>query len=222
MVWYGQTNVNTATRGGFFMKKITLFLLGLLLIIPATGLCSNMVKNLPAGYLWVTPNDSKPAETIIIERNELNKLCIYSKILTADESVIVLNSLEIAVEAHDQPRLNWKAAQISSQNIDKIWLWVERQQQGEYTCVYYPASTYRLVKEGKIKSETNRMLINFEKLDLAIKPGEKVILSVFGSFDYFMPAGTIIKGESIIAAWEHTAKAVRIDQPKSQQQYMLQ
>lgn len=204
------------------MKKITLFLLGLLLIIPATGLCSNMEKNLQAGYLWVTSNDSKPAATIVIERNELNKLCFYSKVLTADESVIVLNSLEIAVEAHNQPRLSWKAAQISSQNIDKIWLLVERLQQGDDTCVHYPASTYRLVKEGKTKSETNRMLINFEKLDLVIKPGEKVMISVFGSFDYFMPAGTIIKGESIIEAWEHTAKAVRIDQPKSQQQYMLQ
>lgn len=204
------------------MKKIILFLLGLLLAIPAIGLCSNMGKNLPSGYLWVTPNDVQQAAKIIIERNELNKLCFYSKILTAEESVIVLNSLEIAVEAHDQPRQDWKAAQISAQNIDKIWLWIERQQPGGTKAVYYPASAYRLVHEGKINSENNRMLIDFAKLDLAIKPGEKVIITVFGAFDYFMPAGTIIKGEAIVEAWEHTAKVVRIDQPGNQQQYILQ
>lgn len=203
------------------MKRITL-LLGLLLIIPTIGLCSSIEKNLPAGYLWVSPNESQPAATIIIERNELNKLCFYSKILTADESAIVLNSLEIAVEAHNQPRQSWKAAKISSQNIDKIWLWVDRKQPDGTKSAYYPASTYRLVHEGKTNSENNRMLIDFAKLDLAINPGEKITLSIFGSFDSFMPAGTIIKGEAIVEAWEHTAKAVRIDHPGSEQQYMLQ
>lgn len=203
------------------MKRITL-LLGLLLIIPAIGLCSSVGKNLPAGYLWLTPKDSQPAATIIIERNELNKLCFYSKILTADESVIVLNSLEIAVEAHNQPRQSWKAAQISSQNIDKIWLLVESKQPDGTNSAYYPASRYRLVHEGKTNSENNRMLIDFVKLDLVIKPGEKITLSIFGSFDSFMPAGTIIKGEAIVEAWEHTAKAVRINQSGSEQQYMLQ
>lgn len=203
------------------MKKIVLLLMFISLLIPAVALGAGG-DNLPAGNLLIVSAGSQVPDSSPIERDQLKNFCFFSKRLVVEDTAIILHSLEIAVEAHNLPRRSWQAAQMTAQNTDKIWLCVKHQQSGETTYQYYEASAYRLVRHSKLAGQTNQMLIEFTNLDLPLIPGETVVLSFYGAFYPYMPAGTIIRGEAVPEAWRHTAKAIRIEKSAAKQQYIVQ
>lgn len=203
------------------MKKLVMFFVGVLLMLPVAALGAR-ADNIPAGILIIVPEGSQVPYSSWVDREQLTHFCFFSTQLIAKDTAIILQSLEIAVEAHNLPRRSWQAAQMSAQNTDKIWLCVKRQQQGKNTQQYYEASAYRLVQHSKVAGETNQMVIEFTNLDLSVEPGETVRLSFYGSFYPYVQAGTVIRGAVVPEAWRHTAKSICFEQSAAGQQYIVQ
>lgn len=203
------------------MKKGLLFLVGILVLVPAVALGAGL-DNVREGNLLIAPAGSRMPDSRRIEREQLKHLCFFSKRLIAEKAAIRLHSLEIAVEADNLSRRSWQAAQMSAQNTDKVWLRVKRQQAGETEYQYYEASAYRLVQYGKLAGETNQMIVEFTNLDLTAAPGETLVLAFCGSFYPYMPAGTVIRGKAVPEAWRHTARAVRFEGLGDEPQYIVQ
>lgn len=204
------------------MRKIVVLVMVLSLIAPGIGLCFEADNSHHAGTLRISPGYEQAVSTSIINRDGLDNLRFYDRQVTAENAAITINTMEIAVEAHNYSRQSWEAAQMTGQNVNKIWLCVERLQAGQSRYQYYDASKYRLVHKGKTASVSNQMVIEFTKLNLVINPGEKVMLSFFGSFYPYLPAGTIIKGEARLQSWQHTAKAVRYKDNGNEHKYLVQ
>lgn len=203
------------------MKRLVLVLVGVLLMLPVAVLGAG-ADNLPAGKLLIVPVGSQVPYSSRVDREQLTHFCFFSSQLIAKDTAIIVQSLEIAVEAHNLPRRSWQAAQMSAQNTDKIWLCVKRQKQGTTTQQYYEANVYRLVQRSKVAGETNQMIIGFTNLDLRVEPGEIVRLSFYGSFYPYVQAGTVIRGSVVPEAWRHTAKTIRFEQSAAEQQYIVQ
>lgn len=203
-----------------------------------------LIVGMPAGYCFDSYNpegsgilcfESSPYEqkTNLITRKELSALWLYDLTLTAEEDTVYVTDMGITIAAHNCIPKTRDAMLMSKQNIKKIWVYVQYLKENQTPILTesgfiasnfpkYDAWRYRTVAQGELSSQQNMFLAEFKDVDIAVRPGEKVILSFFGRLDRNVPPGTKIESQDLIPIWRCSGKDMKFKNQSVSSEYIVQ
>lgn len=204
----------------------------ILILTTSNGQCFSPYNPDGSGILWFLPGPYEQ-EIRTVDRNELENLWFYDLTLKAETDTVQVTELGIIVEAHNCPPKTHEAMLVSQQNTEDIWVYIQYlninqqpiKKASEFLSPNIPrfnASQYRIVPMGEISSHKNMFLAQFKNIDIAIKPGEKVVLSFFGKFASNVPAGTRIRGSNLVPLWSYSGKDMKFKGRDIASEYIVQ